>query len=852
MVEVDGSCLKALQVRRVSLVDQLEAHVESLVEDLLNHGVFSRDDREQVLSRAGPRARVRQVLDIIQCKGEESAKVLLFLSNNCFHLGPQTGLGGPSAEYQNIVVKHKDVLKRRSQSMLYYNTRHGEKILFSEHYVNLLLVDGHQGLDLKRHEVLTFGHKRLSLQHMSAFHRKIAPKELLTSGSRSVKKVLVTGVAGIGKTIMVQKILFDFGRSKEHLEFDFIIHMMFRDLNLIDKATNLHDLILRKNRHLAKELHNILANDQKLLFVLDGFDEFKYYKNCDVHCFVTEPDEDAEVVEIFGSLMQGELLPNASVLVTSRPNAINYIPVECIDRFVVISGFSLTEVQDYFSRYFQDKTLSDQMFAIVAANELMLTLCYIPAFCYIVCCILKDNKDLYGEGPKTMTDIYVQYLVAMLRSHTQTRVETSGSNAPLSEIVIKLGELAFRKLMDHQTLFYSSDKDVKTLEECTLVSAFLDKTISQEAGCIEEVYSFAHLTVQEFFAAMYCAVTDEPLPKGLQNQSTGECENNGHLDLFSRFLSGVLSERNANLLSRHVGLACKKDKVVGYRQILIRNMTMLCENGESILNNLHCFVEQQDPSLGLDVQPKTLRINVTDETLNEMDYNAVKYFLNLTYGAIEELDLTGTGLTCKGLTILYPHLIRCQNLWLGDNALDMDTVWIIADVLRKSDIIEDLGIGWTNIGDEELVILSDAIHENPQLKELWMEGNRVSQKGLQLLTDLTPNPLRRIVALWNDLDERDPDSAFSVQESIATSFTDDDMWDGWGEWVLKRCEVSSNDKLLTVLSKVCNISAHRREGQWAKTFNENLNKLIQSRIESCTEEDTCNKLKRFQSTITFC
>uniref|UniRef100_A0AAV2KKK4 Uncharacterized protein n=1 Tax=Knipowitschia caucasica TaxID=637954 RepID=A0AAV2KKK4_KNICA len=602
MVEVDGSCLKALQVRRVSLVDQLEAHVESLVEDLLNHGVFSRDDREQVLSRAGPRARVRQVLDIIQCKGEESAKVLLFLSNNCFHLGPQTGLGGPSAEYQNIVVKHKDVLKRRSQSMLYYNTRHGEKILFSEHYVNLLLVDGHQGLDLKRHEVLTFGHKRLSLQHMSAFHRKIAPKELLTSGSRSVKKVLVTGVAGIGKTIMVQKILFDFGRSKEHLEFDFIIHMMFRDLNLIDKATNLHDLILRKNRHLAKELHNILANDQKLLFVLDGFDEFKYYKNCDVHCFVTEPDEDAEVVEIFGSLMQGELLPNASVLVTSRPNAINYIPVECIDRFVVISGFSLTEVQDYFSRYFQDKTLSDQMFAIVAANELMLTLCYIPAFCYIVCCILKDNKDLYGEGPKTMTDIYVQYLVAMLR--------------------------------------------------------------------------------------------------------------------------------------------------------------------------------------------------------------------------------------------------------LGDNALDMDTVWIIADVLRKSDIIEDLGIGWTNIGDEELVILSDAIHENPQLKELWMEGNRVSQKGLQLLTDLTPNPLRRIVALWNDLDERDPDSAFSVQESIATSFTDDDMWDGWGEWVLKRCEVSSNDKLLTVLSKVCNISAHRREGQWAKTFNENLNKLIQSRIESCTEEDTCNKLKRFQS-VTF-
>ncbi|KAJ0055568.1 hypothetical protein NL108_005401, partial [Boleophthalmus pectinirostris] len=549
------------------------------------------------------------------------------------------------------------------ESMLYYNTRHGEKILFSEHYVSLLLVNGHQDLDIKRHEVLTFGHKRLSLQHKAAFHRKITPKELFTSTeSRPVKKVLVTGVAGIGKTILVQKMLFDFGRSKGHLEFDFIIHMTFRDLNLIEKPTTLQDLILRKNRHLAKELDNILANDNKLLIILDGFDEFKHYGKCDVDCFVSEPDEEAEVVEIFGSLMQGELLPNASVLVTSRPTAINYIPVGFIGRLVLISGFSLTEVQEYFTRYFQDKKLADQMFSIVAANEVMLTLCYIPAFCYIVCCILKD-KELCGEGPNTMTDIYVQYLVAMLRSHTQTREQTlkdENNSQPLSDIVLKLGQLAFHKLMEHQTLFYSNDKDVKALEGCTLVSAFLDKTMSQEPGFVEEVYSFTHLTVQEFFAAMYCAVTDEPFPEALQNESTDEGANNGHLDLFSRFLSGVLSERNANLLSRHVQLTCNKDKAESYRQILIRNITALCENGGNILNNLHCLVEQQDPNFGLDVQPKRLRLNVSDETLSEMDYKAIKYFLNLTYGAIEELDLTGTGLSCEGLKTLFPHLIRCE------------------------------------------------------------------------------------------------------------------------------------------------------------------------------------------------
>lgn len=695
MGKMDGfnSCLIAVRVLRVSLVDELEGRIDSLLETLVNHGVFSRDDREEVFCHLGPRARVRKVLDIVQCKGEEAAKAL-FTLNRSFHQGDhpqsreikeQTHSGTVCfsniallvslfsakqkcntqiislAEYIKVKQKHQDVLKRRSEMMLFYNTRHGEKILFSEHYVNLLLADGHQGLEIKRHEVLTFGQQRL--QQKSAFHRKIAPGELFfSSGNRPVKKVLVTGVAGIGKTILVQKMLFDFGRGKDHLGFEFIIHLTFRDLNLINKTTNFQELVLRKNRHLAKELDTILANDDKLLIILDGFDEFKQYQKCDVDYFVTEPDEKAEVVEIFGSLMQGELLPNASVLLTSRPTAINYIPVGFIDRFVLISGFSLTEVQEYFFRYYQDKKLADQMFAFVAANELMLTLCYIPAFCYIVCCILKDSKDMCGQSPKTMTDIYVQYLVAMLRSHTQARADTfddANCVQPLSDIVLRLGRLAFYKLMEHETLFYSSDHDVKSLEGCTLFSAFLDKTMSQEPGCVEEVYSFAHLTVQEFFAAIYCAVTDHPFPEA----GPGERANNGHLDLFNRFLSGVLSERNAGLLSRHVGLCCNKDKVESYRQMLIRNLTMLCESGANILNYIHCLVEQQDSSIGLAVQPKTLRINVSDETLSEMDYNAIKYFLNLTNGTISELDLTGTGVTSEGLRSIYPLLIRCQSLW---------------------------------------------------------------------------------------------------------------------------------------------------------------------------------------------
>lgn len=88
-----------------------------------------------------------------------------------------------------------------------------------------------------------------------------------------------------------------------------------------------------------------------------------------------------------------------------------------------------------------------------------------------------------------------------------------------------------------------------------------------------------------------------------------------------------------------------------------------------------------------------------------------------------------------------------------------------------------------------------------------------------------------------------------TEGSITVNFTDDAMWEEWGKWVFKRCEVTSNEKLVMVLRKVCNISTHCLEAQWAKTFYRQLSQLIKSRIESCTEEDVCTKLQRFDSIL---
>lgn len=83
MVERNGctSCLTTIRVLRVSLIDELEGGIDSLLDILVCREVFTRDDREEVLSRSGPRARVRKVLDILECKGEEAAEIFLSVSS---------------------------------------------------------------------------------------------------------------------------------------------------------------------------------------------------------------------------------------------------------------------------------------------------------------------------------------------------------------------------------------------------------------------------------------------------------------------------------------------------------------------------------------------------------------------------------------------------------------------------------------------------------------------------------------------------------------------------------------------------------------------------------------------------
>lgn len=107
-------------------------------------------------------------------------------------------------------------------------------------------------------------------------------------------------------------------------------------------------------------------------------------------------------------------------------------------------------------------------------------------------------------------------------------------------------------------------------------------------------------------------------------------------------------------------------------------------------------------------------------------------------------------------------------------------------------------------------------------------------------------------AIWNNVTDAEEERLNSLCPTpcFIVSFTENSMWQDWAQWVLQRCEVSSCEKLVTILYKVSDISVCSLESQWAKTFCRSLTHLIRTRIDQCLEEDVRRKLEKFETVFT--
>ncbi|XP_064167141.1 protein NLRC3-like [Anguilla rostrata] len=482
--------------------------------------------------------------------------------------------------------QHKKTIKRAQQALKIDQkkkvecifegfVKQGPPTLLNELYTELYITEGGSGAVNTEHEI----------RHIEAISNRQRTQETaipcndifkpLPGQEKPIRTVLTKGIAGIGKTISVQKFILDWAEGKANQDIDFIFSLPFRDLNLKKEREFSLMQLLQQYFPQLKEIKNIDNDEVKIVFIFDGLDECRLaldFQSNEICCDITES---SSVDVLLTNLIKGNLLPSALLWITSRPATANQIPPECIHQVTEVRGFKDPQKEEYFRKRIRDHNQASTILSHIKSSRSLYIMCHIPVFCWISATVLETmlGETESGDLPNSLTEMYTHFLLIQTNMKNQKYLGTNRKKISLSdtEMILKLRQLAFVQLKKGNLIFYEEDLRESGIDvnEASVYSGVCTEIFKEECGLDQQkVYCFVHLSIQEYLAALFVfhslvsenrnvLSADESKPYSdkvqlseLHNSAVDQAleSKNGHLDLFLRFLLGLSLDYTQTLL----------------------------------------------------------------------------------------------------------------------------------------------------------------------------------------------------------------------------------------------------------------------------------------------------------------
>ncbi|XP_076152316.1 protein NLRC3-like isoform X2 [Alosa pseudoharengus] len=701
--------------------------------------------------------------------------------------GKFAGRGVPAGQrYQQI---HKSHLQKKFQCLIEGIPQQGDTKFLQEIYTDLYITEGGGGEVNDEHEVRQI--ERASRSE-AAQGRPIKCSDIfkpLSGQDKPIRTVLTKGVAGIGKTVSVQKFILDWVEGTANQDIHFIFPLPFRELNMMKKSKlSLMDLI----QHFFPQIKDpriFTSSAHRVMFIFDGLDECRLPLDFHLNlmcCDVTEP---VSMDVLLTNLIKGNL-PSALLWITTRPAAANQMPCKCVDQVTEIRGFNDPQKEEYFRKRISDENLASRTITHLKSSRSLYIMCHIPVFCWISATVVERTSEESEsvEMPRTLTQMYTRFLI----------IQTSMKNVKYTErketdedVIFKLGKLAFHQLEKGNLIFYEEDLRECGIDitEASVYSGVCTQIFREEAGLYQgKVFSFVHLSIQEFLAALYVFLCFSNRQRNIPNQQqTSQLSalfraatlhdlhktavdlalqsENGHLDLFLRFLLGLSLEPN-QIIFRHLlplssSQSDSSEQTVQYVKQKIRDQS--CSDRR--INLFYCLNELNHHAVVEDIDRSSATLYV--DMLLPGEWNTQRFTFEMSEEQLAELDLQKyiktpekdqTELLSRDdvLQRLVPVITTCTSAKLEKcNLTEKSCSYLASALSAHSSSLRLLNLNGNELLDSGVELLSSALcHQNCKLEELRLESCTLTEKSCSYLASaLTAHPssLRRLHLGMNEL-----------------------------------------------------------------------------------------------------